>query len=68
MSTSTWLADMIAALETVKEKTSKFYDKGNSSAGSDARKALQLIKGLAKTGRDDIQATKAQRKEQKDAA
>jgi len=57
-----WLSELLAAVEVVKEKSAKFYDKSNAKAGSDARKALQAIRIAAKNGRDDIQALKVKRK------
>ena len=65
---NTWLNELVAQIEVVKERSAKFYEKGNSSAGSDARKALQAIRNLAKQGRDDIQTVKTQRKSEKATA
>jgi hypothetical protein len=64
----TWLNELIAQVEIAKERSAKFYEKGNSSAGADVRKALQTIRGIAKVGRDDIQAVKTQRAAEKKAA
>lgn len=65
---NTWLNELLTAAEVVIEKSAKFYDKGNATAGSDARKALQDLRVLAKTGRKDIQATKTSRKVEKGTA
>lgn len=62
---NTWLTELLAQVEIVKERSAKFYDKGNSSAGSDTRKALQTIRAIAKQGRDDVQKVKAERKASK---
>jgi hypothetical protein len=41
-------------VETLSSETSKFYTKGNSSAGTRARKAAQELKGLMQTLRTEI--------------
>jgi len=42
------------------EEYTKFIEKGNKTAGTRARKALQDIRNLAKDTRDDISNTKKQ--------
>lgn len=43
-----------------KEEYTKFAEKGNKTAGTRARKALQDIRNLAKDARDEISDTKKQ--------
>jgi hypothetical protein len=43
-----------------KEEYTKFVEKGNKTAGTRARKALQDIRNLAKDARDEISDTKKQ--------
>jgi vacuolar-type H+-ATPase subunit H len=43
-----------------KEEYVKFIEKGNKTAGTRARKALQDIRNLAKDTRDEISDTKKQ--------
>ena len=54
----TTLDEMITLLESVKTDYSKFYDEGNSSAGSRVRKAMQQVKTSAQDVRVHVQATK----------
>jgi hypothetical protein len=42
------------------EEYTKFIEKGNKTAGTRARKALQDIRNLAKDTRDEISNTKRQ--------
>jgi hypothetical protein len=51
----TKLKDLISSLE---EDISKFYDKGNSAAGTRIRKGMQDLKTLAQDIRIDIQSKK----------
>ena len=53
--TTEWLSNMKAALASLEEETTKFYEKGNKSAGTRARKVLQDIKTLSQEGRKHIQ-------------
>ena len=48
---------IVEVLETFKMENAKF-EKGNKSAGTRARKALQVLTKLAKTRRAEIQETK----------
>ena len=49
------LAEIVSA---AREDADKFYDKGNSAAGTRLRKAMQEAKGLAQELRLDVQAKK----------
>lgn len=57
---------IISAFETWKQEDEKF-EKGNSSAGTRSRKALQEIAKLAKSRRAEITETKNIRKAEKSA-
>lgn len=48
-------------LESFTENYEKFMDKGNNTAGTRARKALQEMRNLAKETRDDISKTRKDR-------
>ncbi len=52
------LEDMINLLESVRTDYSKFYNQGNSSAGTRIRKAMQQVKTSAHDVRTHVQATK----------
>ncbi len=58
---------IIAAFETWKQEDEKFT-KGNNSAGTRSRKALQDIAKLAKVRRAEISEEKTARKEAKAAS
>jgi hypothetical protein len=45
-------------LDSAKEDFSKFYEKGNSSAGSRVRKHMQELKHIAQDIRIDVQTKK----------
>jgi endonuclease III-like uncharacterized protein len=60
--TPQWLTKLKETITQLETETSKFYEKGNSSAGTRARKVLQEIKGICQEGRDDIQNTKTAEK------
>ena len=53
--TPEWLNTLKAAVASLEEEAEKFYVKGNKSAGTRARKALQDIKTLSQEGRKHIQ-------------
>ncbi len=57
-----WLDQIKAAVSELEVEHNKFYNKGNNSAGTRARKLLQDIKQLAQEGRNDIQNVKASAK------
>ncbi len=52
------LEDMINLLESVRTDYNKFYNQGNSSAGTRIRKAMQQVKTSAHDVRTHVQATK----------
>ena len=52
------LNEMINLLESVQNDYTKFYDEGNSSAGTRVRKAMQQIKTSAQDVRLHVQTTK----------
>jgi hypothetical protein len=55
MSTIAKLKDLIGSAEV---DAAKFYEKGNSAAGTRLRKALQEIKSVAQEIRQDVTAKK----------
>ena len=55
------LNEMITLLEDVRNDYVKFYNEGNSSAGSRVRKAMQQVKTNAQDVRVHVQATKNNR-------
>jgi len=50
------LEQIKSLVETLSSETSKFYEKGNKSAGTRARKAAQEIKDLMQVLRKEILA------------
>lgn len=64
---NTWLEKLLEQVEIVKDRSAKFYDKENSSAGNDTRKALQAIRKIGKEWRDEIQGIKKERRAAKSA-
>jgi len=60
METST-IEQFETLLESFKEDYEKFMEKGNKTAATRARKALQEIRNLAKDTRDEISKTKRER-------
>jgi hypothetical protein len=52
------LDDMINLLESVRTDYNKFYNQGNSSAGTRVRKAMQQVKTSAHDVRTHVQTTK----------
>ena len=52
------LEELITLLEEVRGDYDKFYEKGNSAAGTRVRKAMQEVKNAAQDLRVDIQNTK----------
>ena len=52
-------------LKTLEPDVAKFYEKGQSAAGTRLRKGLSELKKLAQDLRNDIQDTKASRKAEK---
>lgn len=49
---------MMELLNEVQEDVTKFYEKGNNSAGTRVRKSMQELKNLAQELRMDISKTK----------
>ena len=56
---------IIEYLKTLEPDVVKFYDKGQSAAGTRLRKGLAQLKRLAQDMRNDVQALKASRKDAK---
>ena len=52
------LDEMITLLESVRTDYDKFYNQGNSSAGTRVRKAMQQVKASAHEVRTHVQTTK----------
>jgi len=52
---------MQALLEQIKPDVEKVFDKGNGSAGTRVRQAMQEIKAMAQTLRTEIQEVKKQK-------
>ncbi len=46
--------DLKALVASMEEDVTKFYEKDNKAAGVRVRKALQEIKGLAQTMRNEV--------------
>lgn len=53
---------MKEVMANAEAEVEKFYEKGNSSAGTRARKAMQELKGLASQLREEIQSKKSEGK------
>lgn len=56
------LVDFVKSLET---DFHKFYEKGQAAAGTRVRKGLSDLRKLAQEVRNDVQALKMKRKEEK---
>jgi len=54
-----------AILDSAKDDFEKFYDKGNSAAGTRVRKTLQELSALCKDTRKNVTELKVARKESK---
>jgi hypothetical protein len=54
--------DLIDFIKTLEPDVAKFYEKGQSAAGTRLRKGLSELKKKAQDLRNDIQAVKADRK------
>lgn len=57
--TPQWLTDLKENVSQLEAEATKFYEKGNKSAGTRTRKLLQDIKALCQTGRTHVQESKA---------
>ncbi len=53
---------LIEYLQSLEPDVAKFYEKGQSAAGTRLRKGLSELKRMAQEVRNDVQETKAQRK------
>jgi hypothetical protein len=53
---------IVAAVEALKEDATKFYEKGNSAAGTRYRKGLQALRAQLKVERDNVTAIKKEKK------
>jgi ABC-type Zn uptake system ZnuABC Zn-binding protein ZnuA len=57
--------NLVEFLKTLEGDVVKFYDKGQSAAGTRLRKGLSELKKLAQDLRNEVQDMKAQRKSEK---
>lgn len=57
--TPQWLTDLKENISQLETEATKFYEKGNNSAGTRTRKLLQDIKALCQEGRTHVQESKA---------
>lgn len=53
---------LIEYLKSLEPDVAKFYEKGQSAAGTRLRKGLSELKRMAQEVRNDVQEVKAQRK------
>lgn len=58
--------EMIEFLKSLEVDAQKFYEKGQSAAGTRLRKGLSELKKRAQDIRNEVQEIKAQRKEEKE--
>ncbi|MCL4550015.1 MAG: histone H1 [Bacteroidetes bacterium] len=56
---------LIEYLQSLEPDVTKFYEKGQSAAGTRLRKGLSELKRMAQEVRNDVQAVKAERKSAK---
>ena len=56
---------LIQYLQSLEPDVAKFYEKGQSAAGTRVRKGLSELKKMAQDMRNEIQSVKSQRKEEK---
>ena len=56
--TPQWLTSLKDNFAQLEAETTKFYEKGNKSAGTRTRKLLQDIKALCQEGRVHVQESK----------
>lgn len=59
---------LIQYLQSLEPDVAKFYEKGQSAAGTRVRKGLSELKKMAQDMRNEIQAVKAERKAAKSSA
>ena len=53
--------ELLVIVETLKNDFEKFYDKGNSAAGTRVRQGMQVITNHAKSVRKDVSDIKNQK-------
>ncbi|MEW5844017.1 MAG: histone H1 [Bacteroidota bacterium] len=56
---------LIEYLQSLEPDVAKFYEKGQSAAGTRLRKGLSELKRMVQEVRNDVQAVKAERKSAK---
>lgn len=56
--TPQWLSSLKENVAQLEAETTKFYEKGNKSAGTRTRKILQDIKAICQEGRTHVQESK----------
>ncbi len=59
--------ELIEFLKSLETDVQKFYDKGQSAAGTRLRKGLSEVKKFAQDLRNEVQEVKAERKASKEA-
>lgn len=57
--------ELVRFVQTLEADFQKFYDKGQSAAGTRVRKGLSELRKMCQDVRNDVQTVKAQRKEPK---
>ena len=62
---ATKFQELLQVVEQTEKDRSKFFEKGNASAGTRLRKALMSVKGLCHELRQDIQSIKRDNQDQK---
>lgn len=60
--TPQWLTDLKENVSQLEAEATKFYEKGNKSAGTRTRKLLQDIKSICQAGRTHVQESKTSEK------
>lgn len=61
------LQEMIGVIESAKEDAEKFFERGNDSAGTRLRKAMQLITHDCKDLRGEVLNLRKSRKEERES-
>lgn len=57
--------ELVRFVQSLETDFQKFYEKGQSAAGTRVRKGLSELRKLCQEVRNDVQAVKAQRKAEK---
>lgn len=57
--------DLVRFVQSLETDFQKFYEKGQSAAGTRVRKGLSELRKLCQEVRNDVQTVKAQRKAEK---